>query len=245
VRQWGWHFATEFCWERNGMPKSVTQRFKNQFEPVYQFTRGRWKMRPDAVRHESANVPTARGPGVGDTSWGENQGTAGASLFGAQKRKHGVVGGKMDDIQGTNWQPGEYIGPGLAYPGNRLPTFTSSHDALGHAAAFPVGLPSFFINAFSDSGDVIYDPFLGSGSTVMAAEKTARIGCGMELSPAYVDVCVARWQNFTGKAATRESDSMTFAAAQAARTSDARTTPQTDAPSNHRREPESSAAQPG
>jgi DNA modification methylase len=203
ARRWGWHFATEFCWERNGMPKSVTQRFKNQFEPVYQFTRGRWKMRPDAVRHASDSVPVAGGAGVGDTSWGEAQGGNGV-MFGARKHAHGVSGGKMDDVQGPNWQPGEYIGAGLAYPGNRLPTFTSSHDALGHAAAFPVGLPAFFINAFSDAGDVIYDPFLGSGSTVMAAERTARTGCGIELSPAYVDVCVERWQNFTGKQATLE-----------------------------------------
>ena len=41
VRLHGWHFATEFCWERIGVPKSVSRRFKNQFEPIYQFALGR------------------------------------------------------------------------------------------------------------------------------------------------------------------------------------------------------------
>src|ERR1700759_1269227 len=74
AREWGWHFATEFCWERVGVPKGVTQRFKNQFEPIYQFVRNRWKMRPEAVRHGSDSVPVAGGPGSGNTSWGEMQG---------------------------------------------------------------------------------------------------------------------------------------------------------------------------
>jgi len=209
VREWGWHFATEFCWERNGVPKSVTQRFKNQFEPIYQFVLGRWKMRPDSVRHESQNVPRPGGPGVGDASWGENQGGNGAFFGGAKKRKHGTSK-LMCDVQGKNAAPGEYIGPGLAYPGNRLPTFAGSRDATGHAAAFPVGLPEFFIKAFSDSGDLIFDPFMGSGSTLIAAEKQSRICCGMEISPAYVDVIVQRWQTFTGKQATLDGDGRTF-----------------------------------
>jgi DNA modification methylase len=202
VRQWGWHFASEFCWERNGVPKSVTQRFKNQFEPIYQFARGRWKMRPDAVRHVSENVPRAGGEGVGDTSWANNQGGNGEIFGAAKKRRHGHAGRGGEDIQGTNWQPGEYIGPGLAYPGNRLPTFAGSHEATGHTAAFPVGLPEFFCKAFTDADDVVFDPFLGSGSTLIAATQTKRAGLGCEISPAYVDVAIIRWQNFTGERAT-------------------------------------------
>lgn len=211
VREWGWHFATEFCWERNGVPKAVTQRFKNQFEPVYQFVRGRWKMRPDAVRHESQNVPRAGGKGSGETSWGAKQGGAGShsvsgSFGAAKKRRNGGRGGwggkHKEDAQGTNWAAGEYIGPGLAYPGNRLPTFTESHSATGHAAAFPVGLPEFFCKAYTDPGDVVFDPFCGSGSTIIAAEKSGRVGLGAEISPTYCDVIITRWQNFTGQSAT-------------------------------------------
>lgn len=107
----------------------------------------------------------------------------------------------MSDSQGTPAAPGEYIGPGLAYPGNRIPPLMSTHEALGHAAAFPVGLPTFFIKAFSDPDDCVMDPFMGSGSTLIAAEQTCRACAGMELSPTYVDVTVERWMNATGRQA--------------------------------------------
>lgn len=215
VREWGWHFATEFCWERNGVPKGVTQRFKNQFEPIYQFVHNRWKMRPDAVRHESPNVPRAGGKGSGNTTWKNKQGGDGAhsvsgSFGGAKKRRNGTSE-FMADVQGQNTAPDEYIGPGLAYPGNRLPTFNESHDATGHTAAFPVGLPEFFCKAYTDKGDTVFDPFLGSGSTLIAAHKIGRHGLGIELSPAYVDVAVIRWQEFTGEEATLEATGQTFA----------------------------------
>jgi hypothetical protein len=205
VREWGWHFATEFCWERNGVPKSVTQRFKNQFEPIYQFARGRWKMHPDKVRHESENVPRAGGPGSGQTSWKNEQGQPGSvtNAFGAVKKRRAGKKGGGSDLQGSDWEPGEFIGPGLAYPGNRLPTFTGETESFGHAAAFPVGLPNFFCKAFADENDVIFDPFCGTGSTLIAAEQTGCVGIGVELSPAYCDVVIERWQNFTGEKAKR------------------------------------------
>ena len=200
VREWGFHFATEFCWERNGVPKSVTQRFKNQFEPVYQFAIGRWKMRPGAVSFMSDNVPQAGGAGVGDTSWATAQGGNGA-FFGAAKKRRNGTNRLMSDVQGTNTGPGEYIGRGMAYPGNRLPTFAGGHEATGHVAAFPVGLPRFFMLAFSDKGDVALDPFLGSGSTLIASETEGRRCYGLEIEPRYCDVIRARWEKFTGKTA--------------------------------------------
>lgn len=215
VREWGWHFATEFCWERPGVPKGVTQRFKNQFEPIYQFVRNRWKMRPGAVRHESDKVPIAGGPGSGETSWARAQGASGGAgivgTFGAAKKRRNGTKITMSDEQGKNIAPGEYIGPGLAYPGNRLPTFASSHQATGHAAAFPVGLPRFFCLAYTDENDLVFDPFSGSGSTIMAADVTKRDGAACDISPAYVDVAVRRWQNFTGEDATLDGDGRTFA----------------------------------
>ena len=215
VRQWGWHFATEFCWERVGVPKGVTQRFKNQFEPVYQFALNRWKMRPDAVRHESDSVIKPGGPGVGDTSRKCRQGTDQPMFGGARRKKSNLRApdgshiGMNDEGQGRSTD--EYgealIGPGLAYPGNRLPTFCASHEATGHAAAFPVGLPLFFVKAYTDPGDVTFDPFVGSGSTIMAAERMGggSVGCGAELSPAYCDVVVERWQALAGQKARREA----------------------------------------
>lgn len=198
ARAWGFHFATEFCWERNGVPKSVTQRFKNQFEPIYQFALDRWKMTPERVQHPSDNVPRAGGAGSGDTSWATHQG-GDVSFFGAAKKRRNGTSQRMSAVQGECAAPGEYIAPGWAYPGNRLPTFCASHDATGHAAAFPAGLPEWFIKVYSDPGDAVYDPFAGSGSVLIAADKQGRRGLMSELSANYCDVIVQRWQNYTGK----------------------------------------------
>lgn len=304
-RRWGWHFATELCWERAGVPKAVHQRFKNQFEPVYQFTRGpwrtfpgevsgqatagrfgyafepiyqftrrRWKMRPETVQHPSDNVPVPGGPGVGETNWSaaqggngpffgadkrwghefpvgtltDHQGVLGETTneerrtharrggFGAKgfhvdqhqgedaagragheadwehraatgqirKRKHGRTGA-MSDAQGTPAQPGTHITAGMAYPGNRLPTFAGTHTATGHTAAFPVGLPAWLIKAYSDFGDAVLDPFAGSGSTLIAAHQEGRVGYACEISPAYCDIIARRFKAFTGIDPVREA----------------------------------------
>lgn len=196
VREWGWHFATEYAWERNGVPKNVTRRFKNQFEPVYQFTRNDWKIRPDAVRHESDSVP-APDDGVSRPSkMSAGQGDFIGDAYPREIRRNGSSK-HMNAMQGTNSEPGEYIGPGLAYPGNRLPTFSGSHTATGHTAAFPVGLPRFFVLAYTDAGDTVYDPFMGSGSTLLAADQENRTAYGMEISPGYVDVICRRFQQVT------------------------------------------------
>lgn len=57
----------------------------------------------------------------------------------------------------------------------------------------------------------VYDPFLGSGTTLIAAEETGRVCYGLEIAPQYVDVIVNRWQNHTGQAATLDGDGRTFA----------------------------------
>ena len=62
----------------------------------------------------------------------------------------------------------------------------------------------------SSLGQAVYDPFLGSGTTLIAAETTGRICLGMELDPLYVDVIVRRWQDFTGMAAALDGDGRTF-----------------------------------
>jgi DNA modification methylase len=62
----------------------------------------------------------------------------------------------------------------------------------------------------SSPGQAVYEPFSGSGTTIIACEKEARIALAVELEPAYVDVAVMRWQNFAGKQATLEGDGRTF-----------------------------------
>jgi len=79
-----------------------------------------------------------------------------------------------------------------------------------HPTMKPVELVEYCIGNSSARGDVALDPFGGSGSTLIACEKTGRIARMMELDPRYVDVIVKRWQEFTGKQATRESDGKLF-----------------------------------
>jgi DNA modification methylase len=69
----------------------------------------------------------------------------------------------------------------------------------------------------SERGDSVLDPFLGSGSTLIACELTGRCCIGLEIDPKYVDVIVTRWQTFTGQRATLDGDGRTFEEINAAR----------------------------
>jgi len=74
----------------------------------------------------------------------------------------------------------------------------------------PVELVERAIRNSSRPGDVVMDPFGGSGTTLIAAEKTGRLARLIELDPKYVDVIVRRWQDWTGQQATREADGRPF-----------------------------------
>jgi DNA modification methylase len=63
----------------------------------------------------------------------------------------------------------------------------------------------------TEPGEAIYDPFLGSGTSLAAAEMTGRVCCGLEIDPKYVDLIVCRWQQLTGKVATLDGDGRSFA----------------------------------
>ena len=75
----------------------------------------------------------------------------------------------------------------------------------------PVDLIERAITNSSKRGDVILDPFGGSGSTLIAAEKTGRQARLLELEPCYVDVIVTRWQDFSGGIAVTPNDGRSFA----------------------------------
>ena len=77
----------------------------------------------------------------------------------------------------------------------------SQQKKIGHPALFPVELPYRSIKSFSMTGQNVFEPFCGGGSTLIAAEKTGRKCFGMELSPVYCDVIVKRWEEYTGKKA--------------------------------------------
>ena len=68
----------------------------------------------------------------------------------------------------------------------------------------PVALLSYLMGNSTAPQGLAYDPFLGSGTTLIAAEQLGRTCYGMEISPAYCDVIVKRWETLTGQKATRE-----------------------------------------
>jgi len=79
-----------------------------------------------------------------------------------------------------------------------------------HPTQKPVALAEEAIDKTTRSGALVLDMFGGSGSTLIACEKTGRYARLMELDPKYCDVIVKRWQDFTGKKATLESNGKTF-----------------------------------
>ncbi|HEX4022166.1 MAG TPA: DNA methyltransferase [Acidobacteriaceae bacterium] len=79
-----------------------------------------------------------------------------------------------------------------------------------HPTVKPVALVADAILDCSARGEIVLDPFLGSGTTVIAAERTGRICYGIEIDPPYVDTIVRRWQAFTGKSAEHEASGRSF-----------------------------------
>jgi DNA modification methylase len=86
----------------------------------------------------------------------------------------------------------------------------SNEEKFDHPTQKPVALMRKSILNHTKAGELVYDPFLGSGTTLAAAEVTGRACYGLELDPKYVDVVVERWQGLSGKKATLEGDGRTF-----------------------------------
>ena len=178
ARQWGWRFVDEFCWRKtdNGVPGGWNNRFKNAWEPIAHFSRSESiKFHPFAVGHRSEDCF--------DYSPENPKSTSGSGLLGTGAR--GEAAGKADsrDEEGRH--------AGIARPSNVIEAKTESSQG-SHSAPFPRAVPEFFIKAFSDPGDVIFDPFLGSGTTLVAAGALDRAGYGSEISPGYCDVILRR-----------------------------------------------------
>ena len=86
----------------------------------------------------------------------------------------------------------------------RLDPRGKNDHADKHRAVFPLELPAWFIQTLCREARSVVDPFCGSGTTLIAAEQLGRQCYGMEISPAYCDVIVKRWETLTGKKATLE-----------------------------------------
>ncbi len=122
------------------------------------------------------------------------------------------------------------------YPGVNTFRKGRMEDLGAHPTVKPWALVADAIKDCTRPGESVLDCFCGSGTTLVAAEKARRIGCGIELDPAYVDVAVRRWQSLTGKEAIHSGTGQTFAQVQAARAFDGMATPAESALSSDTRE---------
>jgi len=179
VEQWGWRFVDEFCWRKTdeGVPGGWNNRFKNAWEPIAHFSR----------QGQIKFRPKAVGhlsDGCFDYSPDTPRSASGSGLLGEHEERHS----------------------GIARPSNVIEAKTESSQGA-HSAPFPRQIPEFFIKAFSDPGDVVFDPFLGSGTTMVAAAMLDRVGYGIEISPAYCDVALRRIERAAGLLATLDGRS--------------------------------------
>jgi DNA modification methylase len=134
--------------------------------------------------------------GRGDYHWQHE-----TCWYAVRKGRNGHWGG--DRSQATVWEIKAQIGWESARKDN-------PDKASGHGTQKPVECMKRPIENNSSPSHAVYDPFVGSGTTIIAAEMTGRSCHAIEISPAYCDVSIERWQNFTGEKATREGDGRSF-----------------------------------
>lgn len=205
----GWRYVDQLIWTKTGLPGGWTNRLRNDFEPVYFFTKKEeidWMVQP-------VEIDTEKLSGLPLDLVDMHEDIFHFTRSEKIKFKPRAVGKLSDKIRvssRTNKSKGKSgnisvsgkFKKGIARAGNVL-QITGNQDSLKHSAVFPVKLPAFFIKLTTDTGDVIYEPFGGSGTTLMAAEQLERKCYVMELSPGYCDLIVRRWESFTGKTAKR------------------------------------------
>jgi DNA modification methylase len=168
VKKWSWKFVDELIWLKGGMPGTWPNRFKNFYEPVFHFSANK------DIKFRPKNVAEE----------------SDATFFYSPETHVALTNDGYKEGEKRNFVKGK------ALPSNVIKVKAGGDGS--HPAAFPVGLPQWFIKAYTDAGDTVYDPFMGSGSTLLAAHNEGRVAFGMEISPRYADIICARFQQLTG-----------------------------------------------
>ena len=168
MRRRGWLWTEEFMWhKRNSHPGKWPNRFRDNWERLIQFNKHRkFHMYQDAVM-----VP------VGD--WAEHR-LANLSETDKTRDESRVGSGFGKNV--SNW-----VGRDMVYPNNVIHMATESSNQR-HSAVFPVALPTWFIKLFTKRNDTVLDPFIGSGSTAVAALRLGRHYIGIDTNPEYVEL---------------------------------------------------------
>ncbi len=165
MRKQGWLWTEEYCWhKKNAYPGKWPNRFRDAWERCLHFT----KQRKFAMYQDTVMVPT------GD--WAKSRLR---NLSETDKRRDESKVGSGFGKNISNW-----VGRDMAYPTNVLHMATESSNR-GHSAAFPIALPAWFIQLFSQPQDVVLDPFAGSGTTNVAAKQLGRYHVGIEKERQY------------------------------------------------------------
>jgi len=167
LREQGWRWTEEFVWhKKNCYPGKWPNRFRDAWERLLQFNRQKqFKMFQETVMVPMGDWAKARLRNLSDTD---------------RKRDPSKVGsGFGKNI--SNW-----LDRKMAYPTNVLHMATECGNK-SHSAVFPESLPEWFIKLFTEEGDWVLDPFMGSGTTIRVAQRLRRNSIGIEILPEYCE----------------------------------------------------------
>lgn len=168
MRQQGWLWTEEFMWhKKNSYPGKWPNRFRDSWERLLQFN----KQRKFNMYQESVMVP------MGD--WANSRLK---NLSKTDKTRDNSKVGSGFGKRVANWQDRS-----MAYPTNVLHMATECANT-GHSAAFPEALPEWFIKLFTKEGDMVLDPFAGSGTSLRVAHRLGRNAIGIEISPEFCEM---------------------------------------------------------
>ena len=170
MRKQGWLWTEEYIWhKRNCYPGKWPNRFRDAWERCLHFTKQKkFKMYQEAVKIPVGKWAEKRLAKLSDTD---------------QIRDESHVG------SGFGKNISHWLGKEYAYPTNVLHLATECANR-GHSASFPVTLPSWFIKLFTEEGDLVLDPFMGSGTTAIACVRLRRHYIGIEAMKRYHDLAI-------------------------------------------------------
>ncbi len=170
MKRQNWLWVEEYVWhKKNCYPGKWPNRFRDAWERCLHFT-----VQKDFTMHQDRLMQP-----VGD--WAESR-LKKLSATDKVRDESRVGSGFGKNV--SNW-----VNRQMVYPTNVLHMATESYNR-GHSASFPVSLPSWFIKLFTDPGEIVLDPFMGSGTTAIAAIRLQRHYVGIELSPNYYNLAL-------------------------------------------------------
>ena len=166
MRKRGWLWTEEFMWhKKNSYPGKWPNRFRDNWERLIQFN----KRRKFNMYQDEVMVP------VGDWANGRLAKLSETDKIRDESRVGSGFGKNI-----SNW-----VGRDMVYPNNVIHMATESSNKK-HSAVFPLPLPTWFIKLFTQAGDVVLDPFVGSGTTAVAALSLSRRYVGIDTNIEYV-----------------------------------------------------------